>query len=68
MPITLTKPRMRPTSIVLAIDTIVELRRTALKLALRTNEPVTTSSLVRGIVENYLSDRKCKLLGDPVPV
>lgn len=54
-----TKTRQtRPTSIALRVDSIDELRDIALRQSLRSKKNITTSGLVRCIIEDYLDARR----------
>lgn len=55
---TKTAKKMRPTSIMLGLDSLGELRELALRQSLRSGVNVTTSSLVRHIVEDFLESRR----------
>ena len=48
---------MRPTSIVLSRTSLAELRELALRQSLRSGLQVTTSSIVRQCVEEFLAGR-----------
>jgi hypothetical protein len=49
---------MRPTSILMSVDALNELRKLALTESLRSGQTVSTSSLVRRIIDDFLAGRK----------
>jgi hypothetical protein len=49
---------MRTTSIKISEDTLATLRRLAHEDSLATNQEVTASSIIRGLVEDYLRERR----------
>lgn len=52
------KPPMRATSVMFAVETLDELRRLAHLDSLSTGRQVTPSSIVRELVEEYVSGRQ----------